>query len=162
MVPVARSRAHEVATDGFPTVGFPTIVEVSHPPTRAFEGASGRGRRRSQQRGRVFVAVSYTYLGGGVQPPGSRRLRVQVCIYVWCLASLFMPSGWCAHASKLEVRPFPSGSCTVQCRRSCDVGLLTLLCEHARMSPRWRCVHFFLVWNLHYAVQMLWCDDGCS
>ena len=49
---------------------------ISHPPARAFEGVSGRGPRRSQQRGRVFVAVSYTYLGGGMQPPGCRRLRV--------------------------------------------------------------------------------------
>ena len=46
-----------------------------------------------------------------------------------------------AHISKLEVRPCPSGSCNVQCRRSCDVGLLTVLCEHARISPRSRCVH---------------------
>ena len=49
---------------------------ISHPPARAFEGVSGRGLRRSQQCGRVFVAVSYTYLGGGMQPPGCRRLRV--------------------------------------------------------------------------------------
>ena len=106
VVPVARYRAHEVATDGFPTVGFPTIVEVSHPPTRAFEGASGRGRRRSQQRGRVFVAVSYTYLGGGMQPPGCRRVRVWFLIYVWCSGFLFVSSERCAHVPKLEVRPF--------------------------------------------------------
>ena len=34
--------------------------------------------RRSQQHGRVFVAVSYAYRGGGVRPPGCRRLRVLV------------------------------------------------------------------------------------
>ena len=49
---------------------------ISHPPARAFEGVSGRGMRRSQRRGRVFVDVSYTHLGGGMQPPGCRRLRV--------------------------------------------------------------------------------------
>ena len=66
-----------------------------------------------------------------------------------------MSPWWCEHVSKPEVRLFPSVSCIVKCRRSCDVGFLTLLREHARMSPRWRCVHFFLVWKLHYAVQIL-------
>ena len=52
-----------------------------------------------------------------------------------------MSSEWRAHVSKLEVRPFLSGSSIVQCRRSCDAGLVTVNCEHARMFPPWRCVH---------------------
>ena len=44
------------------------------PLSESVEGGCG-GRRNA---GRVFVAVSYTYLGGGVQPPGCRRLRVLV------------------------------------------------------------------------------------
>ena len=117
---------------------------ISHPPAGAFEGVSGRGIQWSQQRGRVFVAVSYTYLGGGMQPPGCRWLRGWFLIYAWCSGFLFVSSEWRAHVSKLEVRPFfPSGSYIVQCRRWCDVGLLTVLREHARMSPRWRYVHSF-------------------
>ena len=79
---------------------------ISHPPARAFEGVSGRRISRSQQRGRVFVAVSYMYLTGGMQPPGCRRLRVWFLIYVWCSGFLFVSSEWRVHVSKLEVRPF--------------------------------------------------------
>ena len=36
---------------------------------------------------------------------------------------------------------FSVGKLIEQCRRSYDVDLLTLLREHARMSPRWRYIH---------------------
>ena len=99
---------------------------ISHQPARAFEGVSGRGLRRSQQRGRVLVAVSYTYLGGGMQPLGCRRLHVnfnlrvvlRFPVYVIRVARARLQAGGA---------PFffsPSGSCMVQCRRWCDVGLL--------------------------------------
>ena len=96
---------------------------ISHPPARTFEGVSGRGMRRSQQRGKMFGAVSYTYLGGGMQPPGCRRLRV----WIFLCVVLRVPA--CViRVGRARLQPFlSSGSCIVQCRCSCDVGLLTVL-----------------------------------
>ena len=71
---------------------------IPHPPARACEGVRGRGMRRSLQCGIVFVAVSYTYLGGDLQPPEVRKLRFW--IYSMCGAQgpcLCHPSG--AHTS---------------------------------------------------------------
>ena len=133
---------------------------ISHPPARAFEGVSGTGMRQSQQLGRVFVVVSYTYLGGGMQLPACRRLRAWFSIYV-CSGFLSVSSEWRAHVSKLEVRPFFSVGklhCAMQAFVRCRFANRALrTCTHVsalEMRP------FFLVWNLHYAVQML-CDDGC-
>ena len=90
---------------------------IPHPRARAFKGVSGRGLRRSQQRGRVFVAVSYTYLGGGMQPPGCRRLRVR--IYSMCGAQ-----GPClCHQS--GARTSPSWRCALFRREAalCNAGV---------------------------------------
>ena len=101
---------------------------ICHSPARALEGVIGREMRRSQQRRRVFAAVSSTYLGGGISRPVRRsqqRGRVFAAVsstyrgggisrpgvvgcrfgYIVCV-SLFLSSEWRAHVSKLEVPPF--------------------------------------------------------
>ena len=54
---------------------------IFNPPVRAFEGVSVEGGLSGRSNaGRMFVADSYTYLGGDAQTLGCRRLRGIICI----------------------------------------------------------------------------------